>query len=203
MVETVQDDFSSSPERVSNNVREQPTRIDDRTQREPAYYSTVTRSADRPQQRSADRPQQQRPVAPSTYDTFQSKPKKKPSSNRTNYSQISSGEPHQFPENFYVSGKPLRTNTNYFQPIRDPLEVLYPNSVETYPQGQIPMTINQNNDNTNGMHSFDLGNLINRIQDDYLSNVRPYVSSVEFIETELNRSGMGLMDPSTNRQSLF
>lgn len=182
-MEIVEDDFSSSPERVTNNVRAQPTRIDDRTQREPQYYSTVTRSTDRPQQR---------PSAPSTYDTFQSKPKKKPPpSNRT----IISGEPQPFPENYYVSGKPLQTNSNYFQPIRDPLEVLYPNSVQNYTQERIPMINHQTTDNTNGMHSFDLGNLITRIQDDYLSNARPYVSSIEFIETELN--------PSNNRQSLF
>lgn len=104
--------------------------------------------------------------------------------------------------NFVVGGKPLPSNLNYFQPIQDPLEALYQQSTQGYPQEQIPLTMNSNyNNQMDDMHAFDLGNLINRIQEDYLSNVRPYVASVEFIENEQNSMNMDLINPSSSRQS--
>ena len=39
------------------------------------------------------------------------------------------------------------------------------------------------------LQSFDLGNLINRIQEDYLQTVRPYVASVQFVETNPQFNG--------------
>ena len=92
----------------------------------------------------------------------------------------------------------MPSNSNYFQPIRDPLEALYQQSTQAYPQEQIPLT-----NHTDEMHAFDLGNLIDRIQEDYLNNVRPYVSSVEFIENEPNSASMGMINSSTGLQSML
>ncbi len=94
---------------------------------------------------------------------------------------------------------PILQNTNYFQPIQDPLEVLYRNSSQTYAQQQIPIAINNNN-TSDSMQPFDLGNLINRIQQDYLNNVRPYVSSVQFVENEQSLTNLGFLTSTTTRK---
>jgi len=79
---------------------------------------------------------------------------------------------------------------------------LYKSSPQGYyqTQQQIPTSISTNR---SGVQPFDLGNLIGRIQEDYLNNVRPYVSSVEFIETELSLANIGLITPSNTRKGLF
>lgn len=92
-------------------------------------------------------------------------------------------------------------NLNYFQPIQDPLEVLYKNATQGYYQQptkqQIPTTYETP---SSGMQPFDLGNLINRIQEDYVNNARPFVSSIQFIQSEQNLASMGLITPSTGRR---
>jgi hypothetical protein len=50
------------------------------------------------------------------------------------------------------------------------------------------------------MQPFDLGNLINRIQQDYLNNVRPYVSSVQFVENEQSLTNLGFLTSTTTRK---
>jgi len=128
---------------------------------------------------------------------------------KTNPTQIIPGESYRSDRNSYFdsyekqkSVSPLR-NINYFQPIQDPLEAMYKSSSQGYyqqPQQQIPTSINTN---TSGLQPFDLGNLIGRIQEDYLNNIRPYVSSVEFIESELNLAHVGLITPPTTRKGRY
>jgi hypothetical protein len=128
---------------------------------------------------------------------------------KTNSTQIIPGESYISDRNprfdSYERQKPVSPlrNLNYFQPIQDPLEALYKSSSQGYyqqQQQQIPTSINTN---ISGVQPFDLGNLIGRIQEDYLNNIRPYVSSVEFIESELNLANVGLITPSTTRKGLF
>lgn len=95
-------------------------------------------------------------------------------------------------------------NLNYFQPIQDPLEALYKNSSQGfYQQPPPPPQQQQIPRSTDGMQPFDLGNLINRIQEDYVNSARPYVSSIQFVQSEQNLANMGLITPSTNRKGFF
>jgi hypothetical protein len=61
------------------------------------------------------------------------------------------------------------------------------------------MPMPRHNDATS-LQPFDLGNLINRIQQDYLSNVQPYVSSVQFIENNRSLADIGFITPATSRK---
>ncbi|CAF3214975.1 unnamed protein product [Rotaria sp. Silwood2] len=88
-------------------------------------------------------------------------------------------------------------SSNYFQPIKDPLEELYMNSSQGYSQQQIPR---KNYTNIDGIQPFELGNLIHRIQQDYMDNVRPYVSSIEYVENNQNFADIGLITPATSRK---
>ncbi|CAM4790526.1 unnamed protein product [Rotaria magnacalcarata] len=88
-------------------------------------------------------------------------------------------------------------SSNYFQPIQDPLEVLMTGSSQGYYQGQPPTTTYAD---TNNLQPFDLGNLISRIQQDYTENVRPYVSSVQFVETNPSVVNLGYITPASTRK---
>jgi hypothetical protein len=200
--------FSTSPERVSHNYQPpSPIQIDERPKREPSplinsqNYSTATRPPYRYHQQQQQ--QQQQPV--STYDTFQSRIKREQPSIKTNYTQVIPGESYTYDDDpfyqSYQSQQSLPSQSNYFQPIRDPLEALYRSSAPIYSQQQIPMTVNNNT--LDGMQAFDLGNLINRIQQDYLNNVRPYVSSVQFVEDDQNLANIGVVTPSTRRKGFI
>jgi hypothetical protein len=80
------------------------------------------------------------------------------------------------------------------------LDVLFRDAPHEYIQHDPSQTIHAD---TNSMQPFDLGNLINRIQQDYLDNVRPYVSSVQFVQNEQNLANIGFLTPSTNRKGFF
>ncbi|CAF3735659.1 unnamed protein product [Rotaria socialis] len=87
--------------------------------------------------------------------------------------------------------------SNYFQPIQDPLEALMMGSSQGYYQEQPPTTTSAD---TNDLQPFDLGNLISRIQQDYAENVRPYVSSVQFVETNPSVVNLGYITPAGTRK---
>ena len=90
--------------------------------------------------------------------------------------------------------------SNYFRPVRDPLEELLQNSPQLQPEQRKPIPIYTN---MNEIQPFDLGNLINRIQQDYVDNVRPYVSGVEFIENGQNLSNIDLITPTTRQKGFI
>ena len=90
--------------------------------------------------------------------------------------------------------------SNYFQPVRDPLEALLQNPSQLHPKQQKPIPTYTN---MSEMQPFDLGSLINRIQQDYVDNVRPYVSSVEFVENEQRISNIDLITPMTHRKGFI
>jgi hypothetical protein len=201
--------FFSSPPKVQNNYRPPPVQINDEPRHEQSRnnYSTVVG----PQNHQQNSSTRQRPI--SSYDTSQYNTQPKQIPINPSYTHRIPGESYPSDEDPYFDpyekrqqpppSSPLR-NLNHFQPIRDPLEALYTNSSQGYYQQQqqqqhTPTSINYN---TGGIQPFDLGNLINRIQQDYLDNARPYVSSVQFIQTEQNLANIGLITPSTNRKSL-
>lgn len=200
--------FSTSPERVYHHYESpSPVQISERSKPEPSSpnnsqksYSTVPRPPFRHHQYQ-QQPQQR--LTP-TYDTFQSRIKQEQPSIKANYTQVIPGESYTYDDDpyyqSYASQRSLPLNSNHFQPIQDPLEALYRNSAPIYSQPQMPSTVNNS---TDGMQPFDLGNLINRIQQDYLNNVRPYVSSVQFIEDEQNLASIGVFTPSTARKSFI
>lgn len=72
----------------------------------------------------------------------------------------------------------------------DPLTVIYTNASQRYPQQSIPITTETN---INGIQPFDLGNLIKRVQQDYLREIQPFVSSVKFVEKD-SEYGQSLAD---------
>jgi len=193
--------FSVPPQIVPNYSRPPVVQFNDKQSRN---YATVTRPQNYQQQSST----RQQPLP--NYDIFQRSTSEKPMPKKTNPTQIIPGESYISDRNPHFDSyerqklvSPLR-NLNYFQPIQDPLEALYKSSSQGYyqqqQQQQIPTSINTN---ISGIQPFDLGNLIGRIQEDYLNNIRPYVSSVEFIESELNLANVGLITPSTTRKGLF
>lgn len=49
------------------------------------------------------------------------------------------------------------------------------------------------------MQPFDLGNLIGRIQQDYVDNARPYVSSIQFIDSPQTSGTLGLNSSTGNQ----
>jgi hypothetical protein len=80
--------------------------------------------------------------------------------------------------------------SNNFQTAPDPLTVIYTNTSQRYPQQSIPITTDTN---SNVKQPFDLANLIKRIQQDYLREIQPFVSSVKFVEKDLEY-GQSLAD---------
>ena len=208
--------FSVSPERISHQYESpSPFPTDETPYPEPMptinsqTYSVVTRPPYRHNQ-SAPVPQQ-RPYT--FYDTFQSTIPKEPPPPpqlqqpiRQNYTHVVPGESqHNYNDDPYYEAytrpQSLPVESNYFQPIQDPLQALYGNPTPIYSQPQIPTIVNNDND-LDGIKTFDLGNLINRIQQDYVNNVRPYVSSVKFIEDDQPLTSDGFATPTRSRQSL-
>jgi hypothetical protein len=80
--------------------------------------------------------------------------------------------------------------SNNFQTNPDPLTVFYTNTSQRYPQQSIPTTTNTT---SNGVQPFDLGNLIRRVQQDYLREIQPFVTSVKFVEKD-REFGQGIAD---------
>jgi hypothetical protein len=204
--------FSTSPERISRHY-ESPSPIQTNERPNPEPSSTINSqnysAATRPPYRHNHyyQPPQQRPF--STYDTFQSTIPKEQPPIRPNYTQVVPGESHTYDDDPYYQAyarpQSLPLEPNYFQPIQDPLQALYGNPIPIYPQTQTQTqmpTIVNNDNNLDGVKAFDLGNLINTIQQDYLNNVRPYVSSVQFIEDDRSLANMGLVTPSRSRKGL-
>jgi hypothetical protein len=91
--------------------------------------------------------------------------------------------------------------TTTFQPSSQPSTVLYTNASQRYPQQQIPLTTNPN---PNIGEPFDLGNLIKRVQQDYLREIQPFVSSVKFVEKDReygqSLADVGFITPVTVRK---
>ncbi len=77
-----------------------------------------------------------------------------------------------------------------FQPASQPSTVMYTNATQRYPHQSIPTTTNPN---LNGIEPFDLGNLIKRVQQEYLREIQPFVSSVKFVEKD-REYGQSLTD---------
>ena len=94
--------------------------------------------------------------------------------------------------------------SNYFQPIPDPLEDLLKTRPQTYTQVSAPASTGVY---TADLRSFDLGSLLNRIQDDYVQNIRPFVASVQYVETNPALggalTGIGPVTPGITRRGAF
>ena len=73
-------------------------------------------------------------------------------------------------------------------------------SPNEYIQHGIPPQTSNTTNSIDDIKAFDLGSLINRIQQDYMDNVRPYVSSVQYIESNQTLANSGFITPSTNRK---
>jgi hypothetical protein len=73
-------------------------------------------------------------------------------------------------------------------------------SPNEYIQHGIPLQTSNTTNNINDMQAFDLGSLINRIQQDYMDNVRPYVSSVQYVESNQTLANIGLLTSPPNRK---
>jgi hypothetical protein len=91
--------------------------------------------------------------------------------------------------------------SNNFQTIEDPLTTMFTNASQRYPQQ--PITITRDG-NSNGRQLLDLGNIIKRVQEDYLKEIQPYVSSVKFVEKDRaygqNLDDIGFSTPVTIRR---
>ncbi|CAF1302468.1 unnamed protein product [Adineta steineri] len=103
----------------------------------------------------------------------------------------------QQPSSFQSTFQPSANNQN----IQDPLSSLFTNTSQRYPQQSGSITTDSN---PNGMHPFDLGNLIKRVQEDYLREIQPFVSSVKFVEKDKefgqNLNDIGFTTPVTVRK---
>jgi hypothetical protein len=88
-----------------------------------------------------------------------------------------------------------------FQTIDDHLATMHTDTSQKYPQQPISITRDAN---SNGRHPLDLGNIIKRVQEDYLREIQPYVSSVKFIEKDReygqNLNDIGFSTPITIRK---
>lgn len=91
-------------------------------------------------------------------------------------------------------------SSKYFKPIQDPIEELITNSTKGYYEQP---SSRKNYGEVNGVQPFDLGNLISRIQQDYVENVRPYVSSIQFVESNPNVISLGFVSQPDNRKSFL
>ncbi len=87
--------------------------------------------------------------------------------------------------------------TTTFQPstntytVTDPLSILFTRASKNPPQqSKQPPTTDKN---SNGIPSFDLGNLIKRVQQDYLHEIQPFVTSVKFVDKD-TEYGQSLTD---------
>jgi len=87
----------------------------------------------------------------------------------------------------------------------NPSSNIYSNIPEGFAIPTAPITTNSNPiPNGNGIQTFDLGNLIKRVQQDYLREIEPFVSSVKFVEKDQeygqNISDIGFTTPVTVRK---
>lgn len=98
--------------------------------------------------------------------------------------------------------KQQTTFNSTFQPAtnfpagNNPSIVMYTNTSQRTPLQSVPIATNVNpttNPNHGGMPPFDLGNLIKRVQQDYLREIQPFVSSVKFVEKD-REYGQSLAD---------
>ncbi|CAF1304717.1 unnamed protein product [Rotaria sp. Silwood1] len=80
--------------------------------------------------------------------------------------------------------------SNNFQTTQDPSVSVFTSTSRRNPQQPIPTTINKN---SNGLESLNLENLIKRVQQDYYQEIKPYVSSVRFVEKD-REYGQSLAD---------
>ncbi|CAF1287424.1 unnamed protein product, partial [Didymodactylos carnosus] len=202
----------STPQKVSNN-RRSPARVNRTTHAQPSStnshtYSTLTRPTTRqiPHSHDHNRYSPTRHQT-SSYDSFQHAiPLQQQAFGKENHAEIVLGKLYT-PDNdlfleLYDRQRSPSHNTayrisDYFQSTQDPLKVLLKNSSERYPQQQIPITTDTD---LTGMQPFDLGNIMNRIQQDYLDNVRPYVSSVKFVDNDQSLADIGFITPATTRR---
>ena len=91
--------------------------------------------------------------------------------------------------------------SNNFQAPPNLSHVIYANTTQQYPQQPIPISTNPN---VNGSQQFDLGELIKRVQQDYLREIQPFVSSVKFVEKDReygqSLADVGFVTPVTVRK---
>ncbi|CAF1330847.1 unnamed protein product [Adineta ricciae] len=90
------------------------------------------------------------------------------------------------------------------QNIQDPLSShIYPNGSQRYPH-QSAATTTTNTVPNDRLQPFDLGNLIKRVQEEYLREIQPFVSSVKFVEKDRefgqNLNDVGFSTPVTVRK---
>ncbi|UJR31578.1 hypothetical protein I4U23_019065 [Adineta vaga] len=107
----------------------------------------------------------------------------------------SSNHPSSFQSTFQPS-----LNVQHTQ---DPLSSpLYTNTSQRYPHQSSSITTDPTVNNH--MQPFDLGNLIKRVQEDYLREIQPFVSSVKFVEKDKefgqNLNDIGFSTPVTVRK---
>ncbi|CAF3287175.1 unnamed protein product [Rotaria sp. Silwood2] len=80
--------------------------------------------------------------------------------------------------------------SNNFQTTQDPLVTMFTNAPTRNPQQ--PMATTTDN-NSNGVQPFNLESLIKRVQQDYYQEIKPFVSSVRFVEKD-REYGQSLAD---------
>ena len=92
--------------------------------------------------------------------------------------------------------------TNQPQTTSNPSTVMYTNTSQRYPQQ--PTTTTTTNPNVQGVQPFDLQSLIKRVQQDYLREIQPFVSSVKFVEKDReygqSLADVGFITPVTVRK---
>jgi len=91
--------------------------------------------------------------------------------------------------------------SNNAQINQDPLSVLYTDESQRYPPKPLPMTTDSK---SNSLQTFDLGNLIERVQQDYAREIQPFVSSIKFVQKDKeygqSLSDVGFTTPVTVRK---
>ncbi|UJR15108.1 hypothetical protein I4U23_002074 [Adineta vaga] len=203
----------SNPPRTFNTHRS-ATDINERSKREqlppPSSSSTIytqsySKAAPSYNNHKSQSPPRRRPV--NSYDSFQHvSPQTQTFSKTKHVQRIPSDTYSSEEEDTYSalydrprsSRHPNYQSSNYFRPIQDPLEVLFKDAPKEYIQFQAP--VQQSSKDTNNLQPFDLGSLINRIQQDYMDNARPYVSSVQFVQHDQSLANIGFLTPATSRK---
>ncbi|CAF0842808.1 unnamed protein product [Adineta steineri] len=200
---------SFNSQRVTN-IQRPALDINDRPRREQIppvnsrNYSQTTRSYNH----TSHSPPQRRPVT--TYDSFHHvNSQQRQPINKPKHAHFISGESYssEDDDNTYSalyeksksSHKTTHQQPNYFRPIQDPLDVLFKDSPQEYIQYEMP-TKPAYTAETNSLQPFDLSSLIERIQQDYADNARPYVSSVQFVQHNQSLANIGFLTPATNRK---
>lgn len=84
---------------------------------------------------------------------------------------------------------------------QNPPTTTYTNAPERIPQQSAPITTDSNPEN---MHPFDLSSLIRNVQQDYLREIQPFVSSAKFVQKDheygQNLGDVGFVTPVTVRK---